>query len=149
LAESINMRILAKSSQSIVLTDADHRRLAALLESEFAAAMESADYLSDLRTELERAQVVAPENMPHDVVTMDSTVRLYDLDAQEPETYTLVYPHQANIASGRLSVLAPIGTAILGQRIGDIVRWRTPGGVRRLRVDDVIYQPERERAFHL
>jgi regulator of nucleoside diphosphate kinase len=137
------------SKHKIVVTHSDRARLSALLDSGFARAIESADYLTDLRAELNRAETVAPENAPDDVVTMNSTVCLYDCDAQESETFTLVYPGRADIAQGRLSVLAPIGTAILGQRKGDVVRWRTPGGVRRLRIDEIIYQPERARAFDL
>jgi regulator of nucleoside diphosphate kinase len=147
MSTSVASRVSSK--HKIIVTHADRTRLSALLESGFARAIDSADYLNDLRTELDRAETVAPENAPDDIVTMNSTVRLYDCDAQESETFTLVYPGRADIAQGRLSVLAPIGTAILGQRKGDLVRWRTPGGVRRLRIEEIIYQPEREGAFDL
>ena len=80
---------------------------------------------------------------------MNSTVVLRDLDTGEVETYTLVYPNHADIARNRLSVLAPVGTAILGYHVGDVVRWRVPAGVRRLRVEEVLFQPERVGAFQL
>ena len=77
-------------------------------------------------------------------MTMDSIVVLRDLDSNETETYTLVYPDRADIANHQLSVLAPIGTAILGYRVGDELRWRVPKGWRRLRVEQIPYQPERD-----
>jgi len=87
---------------------------------------------------------VRPNKVPRNAVTMNSTVTLRDLDTGEKETYTLVYPDQADIANSRLSVLAPVGTAILGQRVGDEIKWKVPSGWRRLKVQRVISQPERE-----
>jgi regulator of nucleoside diphosphate kinase len=98
--------------------------------------LESAD-LADLQTELDRARVVPPEDVPDDVVTMNSTVELRDLDTDQVETYTLVYPDFADIANNRLSILAPIGTAILGYRVGDRIRWRVPAGWRGLQIESV------------
>ena len=132
------------SERKIVLTEADHDRLEALLDSEFAQVISPIEHLEDLRAELDRAEVVSPKRVPRNVVTMNSTVTLRDLDTNERETYTLVYPERADIANDRLSVLAPVGTAILGQRVGDELKWRVPAGWRRLRVQRVLFQPERE-----
>lgn len=129
--------------RKIVVTESDMRRLSQMLASEFAAAVVPGRYLNDLRAELQRAEVVAEDQVPDDVVTMDSTVILRDLDTGEQETFTLVYPSRANIAKDRLSVLAPVGTAILGFCVGDVVRWAVPDGYRRLRIEQVVYQPER------
>lgn len=135
------------SRRKIIITNSDLRRLQYLLESEFAAAIDPKKYLTDLQAELQRARIVDSAEVPGDVVTMDSTVRLRDLDSGEVETYTLVYPEQASIAESKLSILAPIGTAVLGYRVGEVVRWRVPSGRRRLQVEEVLYQPERERAM--
>ena len=132
------------STRKIVLTEADQERLQSLLDSEFARVISPVEYLEDLRVELRVAEVVPPNRVPRSVVTMNSTVTLRDLDTNERETYTLVYPEHADIANDRLSVLAPVGTAILGQRVGDEVTWRVPAGRRRLRVQRVLFQPERE-----
>ncbi|HRX77413.1 MAG TPA: nucleoside diphosphate kinase regulator [Pirellulaceae bacterium] len=137
------------SRRTIIITNSDRRRLEHLLASEFTEAILPKSYLTDLRTELQRAKIVDSEEVPSDVITMDSTVRLRDLDTDEVETYTLVYPNQANIAENKLSILAPIGTAILGYRLGDVIRWRVPSGKRRLRVEEVVYQPERSRVLQL
>jgi regulator of nucleoside diphosphate kinase len=129
---------------TIVVTEADLERLNSLLASEFAKAISPVEYLDDLRSELQKARIVQPDKVPRHVVTMNSTVTLRDLETGERETYTLVYPNQADIANNRLSVLAPVGTAILGQRVGDEITWRVPSGWRRLKVQRVISQPERE-----
>lgn len=131
------------SQREIIITDCDRQRLEDLLESEFAEAIDARAYLADLRAELLRAKVVVSSDVPPNVITMDSTFCLRDVDTGEVETYTLVYPDQANIAESKLSILAPVGTAILGYRVGDVVRWRVPSGRRCLRVEDVLYQPER------
>lgn len=136
-------------ANQIILTAEDQQRLQAFLRSEFAALVGQRDHLQDLEAELNRATIVSPEDVPEDVVTMNSTIILRDLQTAEIETYTLVYPDQADILNGRLSVLAPIGTAVLGQRVGDVLRWRVPAGWRRLQIEQVVYQPEREGAFHL
>ncbi|MFG0335875.1 MAG: nucleoside diphosphate kinase regulator [Maioricimonas sp. JB049] len=122
----------------------DHERLETLLRGELAAAFSDKSYVQSLRDKLEIAQVVDRDEMPPDVVTMNSTVRVNDVLAEEDETYTLVYPRDADIARGQLSVLAPIGTAILGRRVGDRVRWQVPGGTTQLCIRELLFQPERD-----
>jgi regulator of nucleoside diphosphate kinase len=82
--------------------------------------------------------VVPRAELPPDVVTMNATVRLRDLETGEEETYTLVYPADADIAENKLSVLAPVGTALLGYRAGDVVEWPVPAGVSRFRIEEVL-----------
>lgn len=98
------------STHKIIITESDRRRLTHLLTSDLTAAIQSKSYLTDLRTELQRAEIVDAADVPADVITMNSTVSLRDLDTGELETYTLVFPHEANIANSKLSILAPIGT---------------------------------------
>lgn len=109
----------------------------------------SRDDLKAFQQELERAQVVAPNQVPADVVTMNSKARVKDLATGEEITYTLVFPEQADIDQDKISVLAPIGTAMLGQRVGDEFEWQVPAGPVRLRVEEVLYQPEAAGDFHL
>jgi regulator of nucleoside diphosphate kinase len=92
------------------------------------------EYLESLAAELDRGIRVAPTEIPPDVVTMNSRVRLVDLDTNEEMVYTLVFPDDADIAQSKISVLAPIGTAMLGYRVGDTFEWQVPNGTRRLRV---------------
>jgi len=133
------------STRTIYITNADMKRLRPLVEE----MKDSRDDLRMLQGELERGQIVAPEEVPPDVVTMNSKVRVRDVEAGEVTTYTLVFPDQANIELNRISVIAPIGTAMLGQRVGDEFEWQVPAGRVRLRVEEVLYQPEAAGHFHL
>ncbi len=126
-----------KSTKHLILTDKDHRRLIALLNDSFALALAHKPYLKDLRGELDIAEIVESDRVPKDVVTMHSTVQLRDVHSREVDLFTLVYPNEANIIEGKLSVLAPIGTAILGQRVGDIVTWPVPSGNVKVEIEDV------------
>lgn len=90
--------------------------------------------LRKLRDELDRATIVDPAAFPTDVVTMDSAVEFEDLETGEIEEYTITFPERADVDAGRISVLAPIGTALIGCRVGSVVNWSTPGGARRLKV---------------
>jgi len=133
------------TARSIYITEADMKRLRPLVER----MKNSRDDLRMLQKELERARVVAPEEVPSDVVTMHSKARVRDVAGDEEMTYTLVFPEQANIEEGKISVVAPIGTAMLGQRVGDEFEWQVPAGPVRLRVKEVLYQPEAAGHFHL
>lgn len=135
------------SRRRIIISKDDLRRLENLLTSNFVEAMGCKPYLTDLQSELQRAMVVESSDVPSDVVTMNSTVRFRDVDTDEVETYTLVLPERANIAASKLSILAPVGTAILGYRVGDVVRWKVPSGWRCLKVEAVLHQPLREESL--
>lgn len=137
------------SEPKIIISRTDCQRLELLLASSFAKAIESRSHLEALRYELRRARIVAAEDIPDDVITMNSTVSLYDMDYDVTDTYTLVYPREADILENKVSVLAPMGTAILGYRVGDVVTWQNSGGARQLLVKDLVYQPEREGAMQL
>ena len=132
----------------VVLNERDFDRLNDLVHSP-RFRVTHAPMVAALERELDRGEVVAPASVPRGVVTMNSRVRFRDLASGERETYTLVYPADANVEDGRLSVLAPLGAALLGARAGDVVQCQTPGGVRNLKVDRILYQPEAAGDFHL
>jgi regulator of nucleoside diphosphate kinase len=135
---------------NIYITKPDYERLTKLIE--IAREREgdaNRKYLDSLEEELDRAEVVQQQDIPSDVITMRSTVRLKDLDTSEEMTYRLTFPTEANYDEGRISVLAPIGTAMLGYRRGDVIEWEVPSGVRRLSVEEVLYQPESKGDYHL
>lgn len=135
-------------ARKIVITDSDQRRLGTLLDKSAERGIVERRYLDDLCLELERAEVVLPTEVPADVITMNSTARVRDLDREETCEYTLVYPELANIEAGRISVLSPVGTALIGYRVGDTITWPVPAGNVRLKVEAVVYQPEREGEFN-
>jgi regulator of nucleoside diphosphate kinase len=129
----------------IYITEADMKRLNPLIES----LQNSRDDLHSLRAELKHARVVAPADVPPDVITMNSKARLRDLKTGEEMIFTLVFPGNANIDHDKISVVAPIGTAMLGQRVADEFEWEVPAGSVRLRVEEVLYQPEAAGDYHL
>jgi regulator of nucleoside diphosphate kinase len=128
------------SERIIFITTEDRKRLEAILR--LPTEDRDREDVRDLVFDLQRATVVAAADIPPDVITMNSRARLHDLDQNETLDYTLVYPQDADFSLGRISVVAPIGAALLGYRVGDEIQWAVPGGTRRLRVDEVLYQPE-------
>lgn len=135
--------------RQIFITDFDMQRLEGLIESAGAKPSRDSRYLEELAKELLTAEVVDPTGIPPDVITMNSKVCLQDLDSGEDLIYTLVFPGDADLESGRISVLAPVGTAMIGYRKGDRIAWTVPGGLKRLKVKKILYQPEAAGDFHL
>jgi regulator of nucleoside diphosphate kinase len=133
----------------IRMTDQDHHRLKDLIDDYRLRSNEPASSIDSLEREVKRACTVDNNSIPSDVVTMNSKVRLRDMDSGEDEVYTLVYPTMADPDDYRISVLAPVGTAIVGSSVGDLIEWPVPAGIRRLYVDDILYQPERAGDHHL
>ena len=136
------------STKEIVITAADFDRLRGLLDSPRYRSTQWPLLLA-LREELDRGRVVPADAVPEGIVTMHSEVRVRDLNAQESETYTLVYPGEAEMNENKLSVLAPLGMALLGARVGQIVKFDAPAGPRRLKIEEILYQPEASGDFHL
>ena len=137
-----------KSKDNLVISSFDKQRLMKLLRSPESSA-ELREELDDLSREIERGAEVRPQEIPPDVVTMNSRVRVTDIESQATQVYTIVFPADADYEKGRISILAPLGTALLGYRVGDVVNWHVPRGVRRLRIDEIVYQPEAAGDFHL
>ena len=130
------------AKQNIYITQTDADKLHELMWSAEAEEYRGSEYLRKLKEEMGRAIIVEPKNVPPDVITMNSTASLVDTETGEEMNYTLVFPHDADLSQGKLSVLAPIGTAMLGYAVGDTFEWETPGGKRVIKVEKVIFQPE-------
>lgn len=137
------------SARTIFITEFDKTRLMELLGVAGDFGRRDRKDLDALAEEMKKAQVVASKEIPPDTVTMNSKVVLRDLETNEKMTYVLVFPKDADIDTGRISVLAPVGTSILGYAKGDVVEWAVPSGIRRLRIEKVLYQPEAAGDFHL
>ena len=133
----------------IIINSADHEELRWAIASVDKLTERGRGEMAALQAELERADIVAPENTPHDVITMNSCAELLDLDSRESMQLTVVFPRDANIEDGKISVLAPLGTAILGQRVGDEFEWPVPYGRRRLKVMTILFQPEAAAAKNI
>jgi regulator of nucleoside diphosphate kinase len=133
---------MKRKSTTIYITELDYNRLSGLIDRTRERNVADREYLNKLEAELDRAEIVGQKDIPADVITMRSKVRLKDLVSGESNTYSVVFPTEANFAEGKISVLAPIGTAILGYRQGDTIEWPVPSGLRKLKVEEVLYQPE-------
>lgn len=133
----------------IYITEFDLKRLRELLRLAKVSHYRGRDDLKKLAEELDRSKVVPPQEIPCDVVTMNSRVRLTDLESGEETTFTLVFPEDADLEQHRISVVAPIGTAMLGYRVGNIFEWQVPEGVRRLQIKEILYQPEASGDYQL
>lgn len=130
----------------ITVSSLDLERLERLLDGLKGDAATQAE---GLRAELDRAEIVEPAAVPPTVVTMNSRVRFSIAGSSEQFSQTLVYPKDADGSGDRISVLAPIGSALLGLSVGDSIDWPRPGGgVSRVRIEEVLYQPEREGELH-
>jgi regulator of nucleoside diphosphate kinase len=125
------------------------KRLREMLWDAAGSNYRGSHHLEQLQAELERGELVAPHDVPPDVITMNSCVCLVDLDTGEEMTCTLVFPEDADIDQNRISVLAPIGTAMLGYSVGDTIEWPVPEGLRRIQVKEILYQPEAAGDYHL
>ena len=135
--------------RDIYITKFDLARLKELLQVGISFKERDRNYLESLQDELDRAHIVEPTAIPDSVVTMNSRVRLKDMETGEEKNYTLVFPSDADIEKTKFSILAPIGTAILGYRIGDTVDWLVPAGTRKVRILEILYQPEAAGRYDL
>lgn len=121
----------------IVIAESTARMLRGLLTTR-AAMRHDQEHLHELSAELDRAIVLAAGEMPANVVTMHAAVHVLDLASGKRQELVVVTPAEADVNAGRISVLAPLGTALLGYREGDVVEWHMPGGLRRLRIERVL-----------
>lgn len=128
---------------SVVITAQDAERLRRLIATQRRGLLAAA--AERLAAKLDGAVIVRTTQVPDDVVTMYTRARIRHLDGDRSADYTLVLPGDAEIGSNRLSVLTPLGSALLGQREGDAVRWPKPDGGPRLRIEAILNQPEAVR----
>ena len=128
-----------EDQNKLILTQADFQQLTSLIKS---ANPETAELLEE---ELSRASVVANGELPEDVVCMNSQVRFEDLETGKESMITLVYPHDVNIGENKISVLAPVGLALIGLRVGQVIKWPVPNRKeKRFKVLSVIAPTESE-----
>jgi len=134
-----------KRPKTIYITERDWDRLERMV-----SGAGKAPNIAKLRNELDQATVVPSEEIPSDVVTMNSRVSFQELDTGEKSEITLVYPSDADINRRRISILAPVGAALIGLRVGDEIEWPLPSGkTRTYKIISVLFQPEAEGRYDL
>lgn len=137
------------TERNIFITQHDLDRLEELIAVARRTDKVDMDYLDRLDDALVSKTSVAGRAVPEDVVTMNSRVALIDPESGQEHEYSLVFPADANAAEGKISVLAPLGTALLGASRGQTVEWSAGGNLRRLRIEEILYQPEAAGDYHL
>ena len=126
----------------IILTARDHAELSSVIAVTGKVSQRVKWELRLLENELKRARIVAAEEVPPDVITINTRADFLDLETGERMEFTVVLPADANINDGKISVLAPLGTAMLGYRVGDEFVWHVPHGLRRLKITKLHFQPQ-------
>lgn len=135
---------------TIYITEFDLNRLNKLIEMlEDEPDRRAKKYVEELDDELRRAKVVAPKSVPKDVITMNSKVRVKDLDSGKETIYQLVFPGDADIKQNKISILAPLGTVLIGFKVGETLEWKAPAGLKRIKIEEILYQPEAAGDYHL
>ena len=134
------------SQPDIIISELDYSRIDNLLR---ATAGIATNIKSALLTELERAELVAPEQIPANVVTMNSQVKFSVISTGVTFTLKLVYPKDMDDSGNTISILAPVGSAMLGLKEGDEIVWQDgQGGMLQVRIETIEYQPERAGEYH-
>ncbi|WPU64498.1 nucleoside diphosphate kinase regulator [Peredibacter starrii] len=128
----------------ILITEKD------LLRIKHVLSFQKSEDFENLELELDRASIINDNEVPSDLVTMNSKVKFLNVQENKEMTITLVYPSDANFSEGKISVLASLGSAIIGLRVGQEINWMFPDGkTRTLKILEVLYQPEASGDWHL
>ncbi|HCH00387.1 MAG TPA: nucleoside diphosphate kinase regulator [Vibrio sp.] len=136
-----------KSRPEIILSSLDSERLYSLIDS---LPKNSVPGIEELEEELSRAKIVEPNEIPESIVTMNSTVRFFVESSQKEFELTLVYPKNVASNGKTISILAPVGSALLGLSIGDQIEWPKPGGgFLKVKITEITYQPERAGDYQM
>lgn len=128
--------------RKIYITEKDKSKLKNLFRATIGVNSNDLSNMRELLEEIERAEVASDDNINENVITMNSTVVVKDIDTDREFEYTIVYPEHADSSKNKISVLAPVGTALLGYKVGDIIEWKVPAGKRRFLIQQILFQPE-------
>lgn len=141
------MGVTMKPRPEIIISSLDAYRLYNLIDGQPGVEFEGKD---ELLTELARARMVAPTEIPPTVITMNSKVKVVVGSSRKEIELTLVYPQDTDPSNQKVSIFAPVGSALLGLSQGDVIEWPKPGGgVLKIKVKEIVYQPERAGQFQV
>ncbi len=131
------------------ISNLDYQRLINLLQKIKTTMKDDLHNIETLEAEIEKAKRIEPRKMKTNVVTMNSDVEVTDEDTGRLMKFKLVYPDEADFKTGKLSVLSPLGCALIGYSEGDVVEFRVPAGSKKVKIGKILYQPEAEGEFSL
>ncbi len=131
------------------ITNLDYQRLQTLISQLKNEKREELQYLETLEKELLKASKIEPRKITPEVITMNSEVEVIDTDTGKIMVVKLVYPQVADFRNYRLSVLSPLGSALIGYREGDVIEYEVPAGKKKVRIGKILYQPEANGEFNI
>ena len=135
--------------KKVTLTKNDYTRIYKAITDAKNSKTINSNEAEKLLSELSKAEIVPSEKIDKDVVTMNSEVKLFFENTQKEQSFKIVYPQDANLKENKISIFSPIATALIGYKIGDEIEWIVPGGMTRIKIVDLIYQPEAAGDFDL
>lgn len=134
---------------NIILNRLDFQRIQKNISDARLSKSISAAEAERLINELNSAKVVEPTEIPDDVVTMNSVVKITFVNTNKQLKLAIVYPGQADIRENKISIFSPVATALIGYRVGDLIDWVVPAGMTKIRIDEIVYQPEASGDYDL
>ena len=135
--------------KKVTLTKNDYTRIYKAITDAKNSKTINSNEAEKLLSELSKAEIVPSEKIDKDVVTMNSEVKLFFENTQKEQSFKIVYPQDANLKENKISIFSPIATALIGYKIGDEIEWIVPGGMTKIKIVDIIYQPEAAGDFDL
>ena len=135
--------------KKVTLTKNDYTRIYKAITDAKNSKTINSNEAEKLLFELSKAEIVPSEKIDKDVVTMNSEVKLFFENTQKEQSFKIVYPQDANLKENKISIFSPIATALIGYKIGDEIEWIVPGGMTKIKIVDLIYQPEAAGDFDL
>lgn len=135
--------------KELILSNLDVTRIRKAIDNAVRQKKIRSEEVSNLLMELSKAKVVAPEEIPGDVVTMNSIVSVSFLNTKKTIQIQLVYPDMANFRENKISIFSPVATALIGYKAGDEIEWIVPSGLTSIKIEKIIYQPEAAGDFDL
>ena len=135
--------------KKVTLTKNDYTRIYKAITDAKNSKTINSNEAEKLLSELSKAEIVPSEKIDKDVVTMNSEVKLFFENTQKEQSFKIVYPQDANLKENKISIFSPIATALIGYKISDEIEWIVPGGMTKIKIVDLIYQPEAAGDFDL
>jgi regulator of nucleoside diphosphate kinase len=134
---------------NLIINKLDYARISKVINDAKLNKSISSVEEEKLVNELNSATIVEPDAVPSDVVTMNSIIKLSFLNNNKQVQLQIVYPYQANVKENKISILSPIATALIGYKVKDEIEWIVPAGLTKIRIDEIVYQPEAAGDFNL
>lgn len=133
----------------IIITKNDYSRIHKSIDYAKRKNSIGINEAENLLNELHSALIVDPHEVPGDVVTMHSIIKIIFLNSNLSMQFQIVYPGAANIKENKISIFSPVATALIGCKVSDEIEWIVPSGLTKIRIDEILYQPEAAGHFHL